>query len=178
VPERAPPPAGSAGFDPRALRDALGCFATGVVIVTVPRPEGEPAALTVSSFNTVSLDPPLVLFSVSRDAPSLAALRAADRHGISVLREDQHHLSRRFSHALGRKWEGIAPRLGPAGCPLIGPSLASFECARFATHDGGDHMIFVSRVLGFETADDGAPLLFFRGRYHALSDRIADQEGT
>ncbi|MDB5690687.1 MAG: putative FMN-binding flavin reductase [Sphingomonas bacterium] len=160
-------------FDQRAFRNALGHFPTGVVVVTAARAEGDPIAMTVSSFNAVSLDPPLVLFSVGRTAPSLAALLQADSFGISVLRHDQSDLSGRFANARGAKWSGLEPCLGETGCPLVGPCLAVFECTPHATHDGGDHLIIVGRVARFEIAPEGAPLVFFRGGYHAIAERAA-----
>lgn len=156
-------------FDQRAFRNALGHFPTGVVVVTADTEGGEPIAMTVSSFNAVSLDPPLVLFSVGRTAPSLSALLAARNFGISVLRDDQSELSRRFAGGRGEKWAGIDPRLGQTGCPLIGPCLAAFECAPFAVHEGGDHLIVVGHVLRFEIAEGGEPLVFFRGGYHVIA---------
>jgi len=156
-------------FDQRAFRDALGHFATGVTVVTAPHPDGDPVAMTVSSFNAVSLDPPLVLFSVKRTALSLPVLLGARHFAISVLRGDQSDLSSRFAHAQGAKWAGLEPRRGATGCPLAGDGLATFECAPHAVHDGGDHLIVVGRVLNFEVATGGEPLIFFRGAYHAIA---------
>ncbi|MDT7532131.1 flavin reductase family protein [Sphingobium sp. SA2] len=160
-------------FDQRAFRNALGHFPTGVVVVTAETEGRDPIAMTVSSFNAVSLDPPLVLFSVGRTAPSLPALLAARNFGISVLRHDQSDLSSRFAGGRGEKWAGLAPVLGETGCPLIGPCLATFECAPFAVHEGGDHLIVVGHVLRFEIAEEGEPLVFFRGGYHAIAGRAA-----
>lgn len=156
-------------FDQRAFRDALGQFPTGVTVVTTHCGGETPLAMTVSSFNAVSLNPPLVLFSVSKTAPSLPRLLAARHFGISVLRHDQHELSNRFSGTVRNKWEGIAPATGETGCPLIEPSLATFECAPFAVHEGGDHLIIIGRVLRFNMVTEGEPLVFFRGRYHAIA---------
>lgn len=164
-------------FDRRAFRNALGHFPTGVVIVTAPAPGREPVAMTVSSFNAVSLDPPLVLFSIDRGAPSLPVLLDAPSFGINVLRREQKELSGRFSHAKGSKWDGIEPQLGTTGCPLIKECLAGFECEHFAAHEAGDHIIIVGRVVRFEIASDGDPLVFFRGAYHdiaASQGRIAE----
>lgn len=161
-------------FDRRAFRTALGHFPTGVVIVTAPVEGGEPLAMTVSSFNAVSLDPPLVLFSVDRGAPSLRHLLAARSFGISVLRREQSELSGRFSHAKGRKWDGIEPDLGMTGCPLIKQCLATYECEHFAAHEGGDHLIIIGRVVRFEIAPEGEPLVFFRGAYHGIAAGDAD----
>lgn len=158
-------------FDERDFRNALGHFPTGVVVVTAETDGRDPIAMTVSSFNAVSLDPPLVLFSVGRNAPSLPALLAAENFGISVLRHDQTDLSSRFAGGRGEKWADLAPVLGATGCPLIGPCLATFECAPFAVHEGGDHLILVGQVLRFEIAEEGEPLVFFRGGYHAIAGR-------
>ena len=156
-------------FDQRSFRDALGHFPTGVVVVTAPNPAGDPVAMTVSSFNAVSLDPPLVLFSVGRQALSLETLLGAEHFGISVLRGDQSELSGRFARARDEKWAGIEPLIGETGCPLVGPCLATFECVPHAVHDGGDHLIIVGRVLRFNKAPGGDPLVFFRGGYHAIT---------
>jgi flavin reductase (DIM6/NTAB) family NADH-FMN oxidoreductase RutF len=157
-------------LDQRAFRHALGHFPTGVVVVTAENPDGDPIAMTVSSFNAVSLDPPLVLFSIGKAALSLPSLLAAGHFGISVLRGDQSDMSGRFATARGAKWAGLQPARGATGCPLIGPCLASFECDHYATYEGGDHVIIVGRVLQFELASEGEPLVFFRGAYHALAN--------
>ncbi|MET0239753.1 MAG: flavin reductase family protein [Sphingobium sp.] len=160
-----------ADIDQRAFRDALGRFPTGVTVVTAHDGDADAVAMTVSSFNAVSLDPPLVLFSVSRTAPSLPRLLAADHFGISILSHDQHELSSRFAGRVPDKWLGVAAARGETGCPLIDPCLATFECAPFAVHEGGDHLIVVGRVLRFAALPDGAPLVFFRGRYHAIAEQ-------
>ncbi|SHI98324.1 NADH-FMN oxidoreductase RutF, flavin reductase (DIM6/NTAB) family [Roseomonas rosea] len=157
-----------APFDPRALRHALGQFATGVAIVTAPGAEA-PVGMTISSFNSVSLDPPLVLFSVARSAHSLPALLDAPGYAIHVLGREQEETSGRFARALAGKWQGIGHRPGLHDAPLLDGALAHFECAAHARHDGGDHVIFLARVLRFSLRDAGEPLIFFRGRYRALS---------
>lgn len=156
--------------DQQSFRHALGHFPTGVAVVTAATPDGDPAAMTVSSFNSVSLDPPLVLFSVGRMASSLLPLMAAEHFGISILRGDQREVSARFSGSRGEKWNGLSPTLGRTGCPLIRPSLATFECSMYATYEGGDHLIIVGKVEQFEIAEDGEPLVFFRGGYHGLAE--------
>ena len=157
--------------DQRSFRSALSQFPTGVTVVTAPNADGDPLAMTVSSFNAVSLDPPLVLFSVRRTAYSLPTLLAAEHFAVSVLRGDQTELSARFARPEGSKWAGLEPRIGATGCPLAGEGLATFECAPHAVHDGGDHVIVVGRVLSFEVADEGDPLVFFRGNYHSIAMR-------
>lgn len=160
-------------FDARAFRNALGLFPTGVAVVTAPAEGHDPVAITVSSFNSVSLDPPLILFSVRRDLPSLPSLLTANSFGVSLLRQEQSELSSRFAGTRGAKWLGVEPVRGETGCPLIGSSLASFECTRFAVHEGGDHLIVVGRVVRFESAEGGEPLIFFRGRYHGIAECMA-----
>lgn len=160
-------------FDQRAFRDALGRFPTGVVVVTAHGGERDPVAITVSSFNAVSLDPPLILFSISKTAPSLPGLLNAETFGVSVLRREQSDLSSRFAGGRGEKWQGMTPVRGETGCPLIGACLATFECAPFAVHEGGDHLIIVGRVLRFDSTPEGTPLVFFRGGYHAIAEHAA-----
>lgn len=158
-----------AAFDARAFRQALGHFATGVAIVTARTATGEAVGMTMSSFNSVSLDPPLVLFSVARSAYSLEAMRAAKGFCVNVLGRHQEALSNRFSRALEDKWQDVAHRSGVHDVPLLEGAIAHFECEPYARHDGGDHEIFLARVLRFSTPCAQEPLVFYRGRYHALS---------
>lgn len=159
-------------FDQRSYRAALGLFPTGVTVVTAPNPGGDPVAMTVSSFNAVSLEPPLILFSVKRTAYSLPTLLAAEHFAVSVLRGDQSEISSRFAHAEGGKWAGREPTRGVTGCPLADEGLATFECEPHAVHEGGDHLIIIGRVLNFAVAAaDGEPLIFFRGGYHSITAR-------
>lgn len=163
--KQAPP----ADLDPRALRRVLGQFATGVAVVTAAGAEGQMVGMTMSSFNSVSLDPPLILFSVDRTAFSLPVLQAAKGYGINILGREQEHLSNRFARASQDKWSDVAHRRGAHEVPLIEGALAHLECVPYARHDGGDHEVFIARVLRFEAQDVGAPLVFFRGRYHDLA---------
>ncbi len=156
-------------FDARAFRQALGTFATGVAVITARAAEGAVVGMTMSSFNSVSLDPPLVLFSVARSAHSLPAMLAARAYGVNVLDREQEHLSNRFSKALADKWADVDHTLGHGEAPLLTGALAHFECEPYAHHDGGDHVIFLARVLRFAHAQAGTPLIFYRGRYHGLA---------
>lgn len=156
-------------FDQTAFRQALGSFATGVAVITARGPADEAIGLTMSSFNTVSLDPPLILFSVDRKAKSLAAMLEARGYAVNVLSRHQEHLSNRFARALTDKWGDVKHRLGFAEAPLIEGALAHFECEPYAHYDGGDHIIFVGRVLRFTARqDDAEPLIFYRARYRSL----------
>ena len=164
--DRAQPDAASGGsFDPQAFRSALGCFATGITVVTAVAPSGELIGITANSFNSVSLDPPLVLFSLHRAAYSLGALTEGGHFAVNVLCEGQRELSIRFAKALGDKWTGIEYELWETGAPILKGCLGSFECRTRALYDGGDHVIFLGEVLRLRTGNAGRPLLYFRGRY-------------
>ena len=156
------------GHDPRTLRDALGCFATGVTVVTCLNAEGEPAGLTVNSFTSVSLDPPLLLVCLAKPAASAAALTEASHFAVNVLQTGQQPASIRFSTRDEDRF-GVTPwSCGEAGAPILKDSLGVFECERYAVHDGGDHHILIGRVVkaSFDAGLD--PLLYFRGRYRRL----------
>jgi flavin reductase (DIM6/NTAB) family NADH-FMN oxidoreductase RutF len=156
------------GHDPRTLRDALGCFATGVTVVTCVDQEGRPAGLTVNSFTSVSLDPPLLLVCLKKDASSARALIGASHFAINVLQTGQQPASITFS-TRGEDRFGRTPwSRGEAGAPILEDSLCVFECEHHAAHDGGDHHILVGKVVkaSFDASVD--PLLFFRGRYRRL----------
>jgi flavin reductase (DIM6/NTAB) family NADH-FMN oxidoreductase RutF len=158
-------------MEDRAFRRALGEFATGVAVVTTRGKGEELIGMTMSSFNSVSIDPPLVLFCVDRKARSLPAMLEARGFAINVLARDQEGISNQFARALTDKWNQIRTSVGHAEAPLISGALAHFECAPFANYDGGDHVIFVVRVLRHTTRSEAAaPLIFFRGRYRDLVD--------
>lgn len=157
-----------AGSDARTFRDALGCFATGVTVVTAICPDGTPIGLTANSFTSVSLDPPLLLVCIANSAGSAPYLKDAERFAVNVLQIGQQPTSNRFA-GKGEDRFGITPwELGEFGTPVLSGSLSSFECSRDAVHDGGDHFILVGRVLKaiFEPRRD--PLLYFRGKYRKL----------
>lgn len=151
--------------DVASLRKAMGRFATGVTVVTTRAPSGKLEGLTVNSFSTVSLDPPLVLWNLARRAGSFSAFVDATHFAVNVLGSDQLHLCRHFSTRRADKLAGISHRLGIGGCPLLDATIAQFECRREAHFDGGDHVIFIGRVLRASHAD-GDPLIFAGGSYH------------
>jgi len=158
----------------RRFRNALAMFATGVAVITAPREEGLPVGITVASFNSVSLDPPLVLFSVDRRCLSLGDLRSARRYAVNVLAEAQQDISNRFARANSGKWEGIGfSKRNEDSHVLLPDALATFECEPYAMHDGGDHVIFIGRVIRPQARQDGRPLIFFGGKYRALEDSPA-----
>jgi len=157
-------------FTSRELRDALGRFATGVAVVTARDRLGAPVGMTMSSFNTVSLVPPLVLFSVARDAHSLEAMQTARGFAVNILGHAQADLSQRFARPHSNKWQAVSHSPGYGDAPVLADVLAHFECEPYAQHDGGDHVIFVCKVQRFATsAVEEDPLIFYRGHYHTLA---------
>lgn len=158
------------GVDQRELRDAFGCFATGVTIVTTVDRQGGLFGLTANSFTSLSLDPPLALFCLDHKAMSFAAFSGARSFAVNVLGEGQETLSSRFATSSADKWDGIAYETWETGCPVLAGCLAVLECDKEAVYEGGDHVIIVGRVRRTRRADDGRrPLLYYRGRYDALS---------
>jgi flavin reductase (DIM6/NTAB) family NADH-FMN oxidoreductase RutF len=155
-------------FDCRAFRDTLGCFATGVTVITALNPDGMPVGLTISSFNSVSLDPPLILWSLSADSPSLEAFRGATHYAVNVLSADQQEISDNFAARTGDRFAGVALRRSSRGLPLIDGCCAYFECANELQYPGGDHLIFVGRVEHFVQGEATSPLVFHGGRYREL----------
>ncbi len=157
--------AGLADFDERQLRDALGRFATGVTVVTTMTPRG-PLGMTANSFASVSLEPPLVLWSPARRSSRFPAFEAASHFAVHVLSAAQQHLAERFARS-GGDFSGIALAEGLGRTPLLPDCVARLECRHAAGYDGGDHLIMVGEVLRFEI-DDAPPLIFHRGKYSGL----------
>jgi len=156
-----------ATFDTKAFRQALGQFPTGVCIVTA-RVEATRLGMTVTSFNSLSLTPPLILFSIDRRAASLPMWEKAEAYAVNVLAENQKGLSDRFARSLVNKWEAAIFVDGYMGAPMLPGVTAVFECAAFARHDGGDHRLFIGEVKRFHAHADRQPLIFGKGRYAAL----------
>jgi flavin reductase (DIM6/NTAB) family NADH-FMN oxidoreductase RutF len=148
--------------DPRAFRTALGRFATGVTVVTAMGPDG-PTGFTANSFAAVSLDPPLVLWSPARASSRFPVYEAATEFAIHVLSDDQGDLSTRF-HRGGAGFVGLDHEMTAEGVPVIPGTLARFDCARHAVHDGGDHLVILGRVRR-AVAGNGAPLVFALGQF-------------
>jgi 3-hydroxy-9,10-secoandrosta-1,3,5(10)-triene-9,17-dione monooxygenase reductase component len=160
-------------FDPREFRTALGSFATGVTIVTTCLPSGEEwAGVTANSFNSVSLDPPLVLWSLAKNARSRAVFEAGGSWAVHILAYDQEVLSNRFATRGEHKFEGVTTERGIDGVPLLTGCTARLQCRTRFVHEGGDHLIFVGEVIAFDR-EDKVPLVFHGGRY-ALAARKAE----
>lgn len=150
----------------REYRRALGCFGTGVTVVTTMTPEG-PIGFTANSFASVSLAPPLVLWSVAKESDRFRVFDGARHSAIHVLSLPQLALARRFARN-GRDFDGVDWDLNPEGVPVLSGCLARFECEAHANHDGGDHRILVARVRRIELAE-GAPLIFVQGHFGAFA---------
>ena len=157
--------------DPRLLRSALSAFATGVTVVTTRDEDGTPVGLTANSFNSVSLDPPLVLWSLSRAASCLPVFCRASHWVVHVLSANQQELSRRFA-SRGERFTGLDHSIGLEGMPLLADCAARFQCRSAFQYAGGDHVILVGQVLQFEHAESD-PLVFHGGRYARLNPGLS-----
>ncbi len=151
-------------FDPRAFRDALGTYATGVTIVTTVGTDGTLVGLTCNSFSSVSLSPPLILWSLSLRSPNLSNFLQAPHFAINMLSAEQADLARRFAQPVTNKFEGVTYRPGIAGVPLIDGAAAQLECRNETRYYSGDHVIFIGHVLQYARREC-VPLVFFRGYY-------------
>jgi flavin reductase (DIM6/NTAB) family NADH-FMN oxidoreductase RutF len=155
--------------DPAGLRHALSHFTTGVTIVTTLCPRGTRQGITANSFNSVSLDPPLVLVSLARSLACYEHFRVCDAFAVNVLRADQQALSARFSSRGADKWRDVDYDLGELGVPVLRDRLAVFECRPYAQYDGGDHEILVGRVERFDLTAGGPPLVYYQGGYREIA---------
>jgi len=153
-----------AALDARAFRNALGAFVTGVTIITTCNADGTPAGLTANSFNSVSLDPPMVLFSLGLDSTNLDAFRQATWWVVHVLAAGQEDLSNHFARRDADKFKNVAYSKGPGGVPLLDGSAARFICRAAFEYEGGDHAIFLGMVQEFDQAGK-PPLIYHQGRY-------------
>jgi flavin reductase (DIM6/NTAB) family NADH-FMN oxidoreductase RutF len=152
-------------FDARDLRRAMGGFATGVTVVTSREPSGLRAGVTVNSFCSVSLEPPLVLWCLALNAPSLGVFSVASHFAIHVLAADQAGLSVRFSRPAADKFAGLQYGEGLGGVPLLDGAAVRFECRREHSYESGDHLILIGRIERY-CYSECTPLLFHGGRMH------------
>lgn len=151
--------------DSHQLRRALGWFATGVTIATTLDAEGAPVGLTCNSFNSVSLEPPLVLWSLGRGSFSRPAFERNETFAINVLPRDAQALARRFAKPLEDKWAGVAWAPGTDGVPRLPQALACFDCRVRERFHGGDHLIFLGEIVALDSRERGEPLVFLRGAF-------------
>ena len=162
-------------IDHRELRNAFGCFTTGIVVVTTRDSAGRAIGKTCNSFASVSLEPPLVLWCLNKRSVTFDAFHASPHFVVSVIGANGGAVSKRFAtfgnHVVEDTVPTLPTKLGP---PTFPDALAVFECETFARYDGGDHVIVVGRVLRFShhagAAPKDKPLLFYRGRYAAIDD--------
>lgn len=170
-------------LDPRAFRRALGNFATGVTVVTAATPGGAQVGVTANSFNSVSLDPPLVLWSIDKRSGSYPVFAQASHFAINVLAADQVDLSNRFARPSEDKFAGIEVNLGAGGAPLLADCAARFQCEKYQQIDGGDHWILIGKVIAFDDLGR-APLVYHQGAYsmvlpyQQVSEKVADNTGA
>jgi flavin reductase (DIM6/NTAB) family NADH-FMN oxidoreductase RutF len=157
-------------FDPRTFRNALGCFPTGVTIVTTLGDDSLQIGVTVSSFTSVSLSPPLVLFCLDDKFSGLEAFQRYGHFAINVLSEEQQELSILFSSRKHDKWKGVAVEFWSSGVPILEGCVANFECALVDVLDGGDHKIFLGKVERMRSSGTGKPLVYCRGAYAELAE--------
>lgn len=157
-----------AGSDTRTLRDAMGCFATGVTVVTTVDERGNPVGLTANSFTSVSLDPPLLLICIANSSSSAPVLRGATKFGVNVLQIGQQNVSNRFASRQEDRFAVEDWVLGETGVPVLSNSLVSFECNRDTLHEAGDHFILIGHVQRAQFEPHRDPLLFFRGKYRRM----------
>jgi len=156
--------------DTRALRNAFGNFVTGVTLVTTRGADGKVIGMTANSFSSVSLDPPLVLWCIDKGSDRLAIFEAAKHFAINVLAASHQELSGRFAKKGQPYMDGVAYTTWETGSPIIADAVAIFDCDKVASHDAGDHIIYVGLVRKFDAPEAaGKPLVFHRGGYCALA---------
>lgn len=166
---QAPTTAAQAGlpdFSSTDFRAALGMFATGVTIVTACDTQGQWVGLTANSFNSVSMEPPLVLWSLANRSSSMAAFRTVTHYAIHVLAADQRALALQFASRGVERFSGVAAQAGPHGVPLLEGAIARFECFNRSRYEEGDHVIFVGEVERCTYRAGAAPLLFHGGQFY------------
>lgn len=156
--------------DSRNFRKALGCFPTGVAVVATLKPDGAPVGVTVSSFTSVSLEPPLVLFCLDKRNAHLEDFTGGGRFSVNMLREEQREISIRFaSRAEQTRFTELDwTRWEDGGVPILNGCLAQLECSLTSTYDEGDHVIVVGQVERLEYSQGGQPLVYWRGTYAQL----------
>lgn len=151
---------------PDLFRAALGRFATGVTIVTAQSPDGSLVGLTASSFNSVSLQPPLILWSLSRQSSVMPVCQSVSHYAINVLSAQQKELAIRFASKGVDRWAGVPYAEGAHGSPLLEGAIATFECFNRSRYEEGDHIIFVGEVLHCQHRSELRPLLYHGGRFY------------
>ena len=155
--------------EPDDIRRAFGCYPTGVAVVTTVTPDGSRVGMTISSFNSVSLDPPLVLWNLANESCNYEAFAEAEHFAVHVLADQQAELSNRFAARSGDKFGGLECTDGVAGDPILPEFAACFQCTTEHRYPGGDHVIIVGRIVDFEDLMLD-PLIFHRSSYRCVDD--------
>jgi len=161
------PPDAMSTLDPKDLRRAFGSFATGVAVVAARAEDGRPVGLTVNSFTSVSLDPPMALWCLAANSPSFPAFASAPAFAVSILTREQQDLCGRFARPAEDKFEGVSWRPGPCGAPVLNDAAAFFECRRGEIIRAGDHWVMFGEIVAFGQSG-GAPLVYCRGGLTSL----------
>jgi flavin reductase (DIM6/NTAB) family NADH-FMN oxidoreductase RutF len=162
----------SDGVDPKALRRAFSCFATGVTVVSAIGRDEVPIGLTMNSFTSVSLDPPLILFSLGKQSEQFDDFMSGDVFGVNVLSEEQVGLSGRFSSPGDKSFGDIPYETWETGAPILPGSLSAFDCRIDKKVDAGDHVLFICRVVRASQVSEERPLLFHRSAYVRLEPSV------
>lgn len=155
--------------DAQVFRSAMGCFAAGVTVVTTVGRDGAPYGLTATAFTSVSMNPPLALVCIGKESGSYSHFAGCSAFAVNFLSVDQVPVSQRFASSGGEKFAELDWRPGRLRVPLLGGTIGYAECELVATHDGGDHTIFIGRIEAAE-ANGGDPLTYFRGAYRRLAE--------
>jgi flavin reductase (DIM6/NTAB) family NADH-FMN oxidoreductase RutF len=159
----------------KSFRHALGCFPTGVAVITTSDAQNQPVGLTCNSFSSVSLEPPLVLWSLRNNSKSIDIFRQTEQFTINVLSHRQDGLSGRFassSKTMVEKFDGVPYAEGWGGSPVLDDCIANFQCSVFARHEAGDHVVFIGQVEAFDQSSDEDALVFYKGAYMMLAQSL------
>lgn len=157
-------------FNHSDFKRCLGSFASGVTVVTIMDASNKPQAITVSSFSSLSLEPPMVSFNLGKESHLHSKLLNSDCFAVNILAGEQAALSKKFSESTGDRWEGVKYEPGINACPLLDGVLAHIECLTDNIYDGGDHSIITGLVINLKTFDNKKPLIYYMGGYYALGN--------
>jgi len=154
-------------LDPKEIRNVMGHFATGVTVITTKDKTGKPFGLTVNSFTSLSLNPPLLVVCIDKTVDCYSCFEESKLFGVNMLSEQQEELSRRFATKGIEKFEGIEWHMGENGVPLLDGTIGTIECNVAQSCEGGDHTIFLGEIVS-ATASGDRPLIFFKGKYSRM----------
>jgi flavin reductase (DIM6/NTAB) family NADH-FMN oxidoreductase RutF len=157
------------------MREVLGHFVSGIVVITAAGPDG-PLGFTCQSFASLSLDPPLISFAPSRTSTTWPLIREVGAFCVNVLAADHEELSAGFARSGADKFAGVPWRPGPSGSPVLEGVSAWIDCTLWNEYDGGDHTVVVGRVLDLGAEQARLPLLYYRGQYGVAAERVGEQQ--